>query len=147
MFSKPTMRLWVSSPLFGSLNGKCRSFPGGCCRYLQTHIVSVKNHRVGPNFGPASGLQFRDFQTNCWANLKILGQSCKILRGGGRGGPAAGGHAHGQGEGEPRDGVRARSHASLFTTAHLLYTRVIDVFGASISEATMRPNPRWCSAR
>jgi hypothetical protein len=31
---------------------------------------------------------------------------------------------------------------SLCTTAHPLYTRFTNIFGASISEATMRPNPR-----
>ena len=35
---------------------------------------------------------------------------------------------------------------SLCTTAHLLYTRFATIFGASISEATMRPNPR-CRCR
>jgi hypothetical protein len=32
---------------------------------------------------------------------------------------------------------------SLCTTAHPLYTGFANIFGASISETTMRPNPRW----
>jgi hypothetical protein len=32
---------------------------------------------------------------------------------------------------------------SLRTNAHPLYTSFTNIFGASISKATMRPNPRW----
>ena len=32
---------------------------------------------------------------------------------------------------------------SLCTAAHPLYTRIANIFGASIYETTMRPNPRW----
>jgi hypothetical protein len=35
---------------------------------------------------------------------------------------------------------------ALYGRAHPLYTRHTNTFGASIPEATMRPNPRWSSA-
>jgi hypothetical protein len=34
--------------------------------------------------------------------------------------------------------------SSLCTTAHPLHNRIANIFGASLSEATMRPNPRCC---
>ena len=37
--------------------------------------------------------------------------------------------------------VRARSHCRICTTAHPLYTRFTNIFGAFMSEPTMRPNP------
>jgi hypothetical protein len=48
--------------------------------------------------------------------------------------------ARGRGGGGP--GTSSSVALSLCTTAHLLPTRFTNIFGASISEATMRPNPR-----
>jgi hypothetical protein len=42
---------------------------------------------------------------------------------------------------------RAAVALSLCTTAHPLYTRFTNIFGTSISEATMRPNPTSRSSR
>jgi hypothetical protein len=35
-------------------------------------------HRVDPEFGSTLGLLYRDFQSNCWVNLRILGQPCEF---------------------------------------------------------------------
>ena len=35
---------------------------------------------------------------------------------------------------------------SLCTIAHPFYTKFASIFGASLSETTMRPNPRWAAA-
>ena len=43
-------------------------------------------------------------------------------------------------------GIRTRPHCRLDNTAHPLHTRFANIFGASIYEATMRPNPRWDGA-
>ena len=44
-------------------------------------------------------------------------------------------------------GGRVRSHCRFCTTTHPLYTRFANIFGASISEATMRPDLRPERAR
>jgi len=46
---------------------------------------------------------------------------------------------------EGRGGARARSYCRFYSTAHPLYTIFANICGTSISEATMRPDPRWRS--
>jgi hypothetical protein len=50
-----------------------------------------KIHRVDPDFGPTLTASNRDKQSNCWVNLKILGQPCgfqvKAREAGARGAP------------------------------------------------------------
>jgi hypothetical protein len=43
-------------------------------------------HRVDPEFGSTLMLLYRDFQSKCWVNLRILGQPCEfyLLEGCGR---------------------------------------------------------------
>ena len=35
-------------------------------------------HRVDPEFGSTLRLLYGDFQSNCWVNLRILGQPCEF---------------------------------------------------------------------
>jgi hypothetical protein len=35
-------------------------------------------HRVDPEFGSTLRLLYRDSQSNCWVNLRILGQPCEF---------------------------------------------------------------------
>ena len=37
-----------------------------------------KIHRVDPEFGSTLTVSNRDFQSNCWVNLRILGQPCEF---------------------------------------------------------------------
>ena len=41
--------------------------------------------------------------------------------------------------------ARARSHCRVAPPSHLLHTRIANIFGACLSETTMRPKPR-CGA-
>ena len=47
----------------------------------------------------------------------------------------------------PRGGHRTRPHCRFVLSLIPLYTRFTNIFGASISEATLRPNPRWTPPR
>ena len=40
--------------------------------------LEPESHRVDPEFGSTLRLLYRDFQSNCWVNLKILGQPCEF---------------------------------------------------------------------
>ena len=42
--------------------------------------LHTRYSRVGPNFGQLQA-SYRDFQSNCWANLQILGQPCAFCVG------------------------------------------------------------------
>jgi hypothetical protein len=44
--------------------------------------------------------------------------------------------------GHARSGSRARSHCRFVPPTHPLHTTFTNIFGASISQATMRPNPK-----
>jgi hypothetical protein len=66
-----TMCLEFSGPFLESLNRKCQSF---CCersRKLQMHRITWLAQNSGQRLGTN-----RDFQPNCWANVRILGQPC-----------------------------------------------------------------------
>ena len=40
--------------------------------------ISLKFYRVDPESGSTLRLLYRDFQSNCWVNLRILGQPCEF---------------------------------------------------------------------
>ena len=55
---------WISRPISASFS----TTPGS----------EGKIHRVGPEFGPTLTASNRDYQSNCWADWKFMGQPCEF---------------------------------------------------------------------
>jgi hypothetical protein len=49
---------------------------GGCA--MGPAAPGGKIHRVDPDFGSTLKVSNRDYQSNCWVNLRMLGQPCEF---------------------------------------------------------------------
>jgi hypothetical protein len=83
-------------------------------------------HRVDPESGSTLKALIGIFQSNCWVNLRILGQPCGF---------------HLLADERARARARSRCRVVLTLLSHPLHTRSPNIIGASLSEAAMRPNP------